>query len=416
MKLRMLVVLLLLLTCRAMADGKGVAHIPLPADLTGTLNGADYKIRVPANWNGTLLVFAHGFLSTSAEVVPATTPPVSLDEQLLALGYALAGSNYRSNEKEGVLQTHALTTFFKEAVGNPSRIIIWGISFGSGVSFTLIEKYPGIYYGAVANCAPGAGSAENMDDALSFDLAYAAAFGWHDEVWGSIGDLRDGLSFANDVLPILLAEAYPGPATYGRWEFIRLVMQMPMQTFWGTDAQLGQPFFLLHMWKATERRAAAEADWGGPVAENVGMEYALSAQESQYLAALGVNAESLLAFMNARANINADVVARKHLEQWGAYSGQLRRPVLTMHAKFDGSLFVSNESYYAALVQAAGSSDKLVQSYVNMVGHCSFSADQYKSGIAAMNSWLDTGVRPDASLLPPSLGFDLGYVPPPWLF
>jgi pimeloyl-ACP methyl ester carboxylesterase len=315
-----------------------------------------------------------------------------------------------------VLQTHALTTFFREAVGNPSRIIIWGISFGSGVSFKLIEKYPGIYDGAVANCAPGAGSAENMDDALSFDLAYAAAFGWHDEVWGPIGDLRDGLSFANDVLPILIAEAYPGPATYGRWEFIRLVMHMPMQTFWGTDAQLGQPFFLLHMWKATERRAVAEADWGGPVAENVGMEYALSAQESQYLAALGVNAESLLAFMNARTNINADVVARKHLEQWGAYSGQLRRPVLTMHAKFDGSLFVSNESYYAALVQAAGSSDKLVQSYVNMVGHCSFSADQYKSGIAAMNSWLDTGVRPDASLLPPSLGFDLEYVPPPWLF
>ena len=59
MKLRMLIVIFLLLTCGAMAAGKRV-HVPLPADLTGKLNGADYEIRVPANWNGTLLVFAHG--------------------------------------------------------------------------------------------------------------------------------------------------------------------------------------------------------------------------------------------------------------------------------------------------------------------------------------------------------------------
>lgn len=87
-----------------------------------------------------------------------------------------------------------------------------------------------------------------------------------------------------------------------------------------------------------------------------------------------------------------------------------------MHAKFDGLVFVSNESYYAQLARTAHSSKRLVQSYVNTVGHCSFTADQYLSGMAAMNSWLDTGVRPDASLLPPSQGFDLEYVPPPWVF
>ena len=32
-----------------------------PLDLSGSLNGAPYRIRVPANWNGTLLVFAHGY-------------------------------------------------------------------------------------------------------------------------------------------------------------------------------------------------------------------------------------------------------------------------------------------------------------------------------------------------------------------
>jgi len=36
-------------------------HVDLPVDIEGTLNRASYRIRVPANWNGTLLVYAHGY-------------------------------------------------------------------------------------------------------------------------------------------------------------------------------------------------------------------------------------------------------------------------------------------------------------------------------------------------------------------
>ena len=32
-----------------------------PVELTGELHGAPYEIRVPAAWNGTLLVYAHGY-------------------------------------------------------------------------------------------------------------------------------------------------------------------------------------------------------------------------------------------------------------------------------------------------------------------------------------------------------------------
>ena len=74
------------------------------------------------------------------------------------------------------------------------------------------------------------------------------------------------------------------------------------------------------------------------------------------------------------------------------------------------------KNYYAALVQSTGCSDQLVRAYVNDVGHASFSADQYSAVLAAMESWLDIGVRPDATLLQASKGFDLGFVPPPWPF
>ncbi len=52
MRSRIVTVMFLVLTYGAMADGKGISHVPLPADLSGALNGTDYIIRVPANWNG----------------------------------------------------------------------------------------------------------------------------------------------------------------------------------------------------------------------------------------------------------------------------------------------------------------------------------------------------------------------------
>ena len=75
------------------------------------------------------------------------------------------------------------------------------------------------------------------------------------------------------------------------------------------------------MWKETERRAAVEAEYGGPVAENIDLQYTLSTAEKQYLASLGVDAEQLLAYMNTRTNITADRAARIHAEHWEGFSG-----------------------------------------------------------------------------------------------
>lgn len=66
--------------------------------------------------------------------------------------------------------------------------------------------------------------------------------------------------------------------------------------------------------------------------------------------------------------------------------------------------------------ESKGNGDKLLQVYVNAAGHCSFSAGQFLSTVAAMTYWLDTGVRPDATFFPASNGFDNSFVPPPWPF
>ncbi len=53
-----------------------------------------YKIRVPSNWNGTLVLYSHGY-----EFAPAPVHDVGDDATgnwLLDHGYALAGSTYSS--------------------------------------------------------------------------------------------------------------------------------------------------------------------------------------------------------------------------------------------------------------------------------------------------------------------------------
>ncbi len=421
MKWHVPTIVLVVSVCGVMAHGTGPTQdAPSVTDLTGMLGGVAYKIRVPANWdtsNNTLLVFAHPHQIGGPWPWPAPQTP-GFEQQLLDMGYALAGSAFGDSSKEGVQHTHQLTTFFRGAVGNPTRTIVWGNSFGAGVALKLIEKYPGIYDGAIANCAPSAGQAENMDAALAFSLAYDAAIGWREDLWGPLEDVRDDLA-VSDVLPFV---QWPTQSPWPpEWQFIRLVLHLPDAAFWTPDAGSGGwKFYQLQMWKATVLRSAAEREAGGPVAENIGTEYSVD-EDDATLASLGLTRDWVnekLAYMNARASIVADRAARRHLEQWGAPEGDLRRPVLTMHCVNDGMAFVSHETYYRALVESARSEDLLLQTFINRSGHCAFTAGDYRKALAAMTSWLDTGVRPDPSdtTLFPSPPFVPTFAPGPWIF
>ena len=409
----------LLLSPPLLAQSTNPAHIPLPADLTGTLNGSKYVIRVPVNWNGTLLVYAHGTSTGALEVAPATIPSTSptLEEHLLSLGYALAGTFYPDSTKAGPQQTLALTNFFQGQVGKPRRTIVWGISLGGVNSLVLIENYPSIYDGAIAIAPPAAGTARSADAQLRYGVAYAAAFGWPSENWGPLEDLRDDLK-GNEGTLIMPVFQWLTPENfaenYGKWEFIRLVMKLDSPTWWDIEPYSGLWGYAIEGWVATALRSANEQFAGGNGAENIGDYYALTDGEKTYLSTLGVNADELLAWMNQHTNINAVRSARNHLQHYGSPSGQLRRPVITMHGMYDPVAWVTHESVYRGLVDAAGNGDKLVQVYVNAPGHAAFSFDQLMATLNAMESWLNSGVAPDASAFPENVGFDNSYVPPPW--
>src|SRR5689334_2328919 len=101
---------------------------------TGTLpDGATYIIEVPSPWNGTLLLYSHGY------VVPGSPNPArdvgdpGTRAFLLANGFALAGSSYAHAGwaiQEALPDQIAVLDVFAASFGPPLRTIAWGHSLG----------------------------------------------------------------------------------------------------------------------------------------------------------------------------------------------------------------------------------------------------------------------------------------------
>ena len=156
---------------------------------TGEIDGAKYAIRLPAKWNGTLLLYSHGYrfaqpappnfaaVETDAQVSSTDADGSgsdALSKDLLAKGYALAGSSYKSNGwavADGVKAGEDLRAKFVSLVGKPKRTYVWGDSLGGLITELLSEKHPEWVDGAAPMCGALAGPDYNFD--LALDVAYA---------------------------------------------------------------------------------------------------------------------------------------------------------------------------------------------------------------------------------------------------
>jgi hypothetical protein len=396
-----------------------------PLDLSGELHGAPYRIRVPAVWNGTLLVFAHGYRDKADHLGEVDNrnadiaPNAALEAPLLAAGYALAGSAYRDNGwavEEGIHDTKDLTVLFRHLVGQPDRTILWSVSLGSIIGLESMERFGGIYDGALCMCAPAAGSTRIWDAGLSLYLAYDVVFGTP-STWGTVGEVRNNIDFETEVFPKLLAEV-SNPANFPRFEFVRLVGGTPGRGLTPPPPPLFYPGWLFtDMAFLTEFRAELQRRAGGPYVQNLDHSYSLSAAERLYLNSLGVPdfvIDGWLAQMNARTNISAPPAPRNYVEHFATFKGKIKNPVLTMHTIIDPLVVVANESAYAETVADAGRSNRLFQTYTTGNGHCAFTGPQILTAVSAIDSWVRTGTRPTSATFPAALGFSPGFVPPPF--
>jgi hypothetical protein len=399
------------------------ASVP-PIDESGNINGAAYRIVVPANWNKTLLIYAHGYRdkadhpgeidNRAAEIAPSE----ALATVLLGQGYALAGTAYRENGwavEEGITDLKNLTMHFKRTVAKPRANIIWAFSMGTVITFKSMEKFDDLYDGALCACGVGAGATQSWDSAGDLALAYKTVFGMP-ATWGTAGDVRDDIDFETEVQPKLFGEVN-SPANFPKFEFLRLVTGTPGR---GLNPPAPPAFYpgwiFTDMFFATEARSELERRAGGAITQNLDRDYNLTVGEKAYLMALGVPSAAIdgwLTAMNAQRTISAPNSSRRYLRKNANYSGEIENPILTIHTQFDPLVTVSQEFEYAQTVMRAGNSRRLFQTYTNGNGHCNFTGPQLITAVNAINGWVRNRTKPTAATFPAAIGFLPDFVPPP---
>jgi pimeloyl-ACP methyl ester carboxylesterase len=134
--------------------------------------GGDWVVEAPANWNGTVLLYSHGYSPVQR---PAESAPRGQREAYLAQGYGLAASSYSragwALEQAQVDQWTALDAFTAR-YGKPKRVIAWGDSMGGLTSIALAERHPERLDGALAMCGSISGVLGMMNTALDGAFAF----------------------------------------------------------------------------------------------------------------------------------------------------------------------------------------------------------------------------------------------------
>jgi hypothetical protein len=126
---------------------------------TGSLaDGATWVADVPTSWNGTIILYSHGFGPLAAQDAPDATTQADL----LGLGYALVGSSY-SGPSWWALASAAADQFAslaaaEQITGRPRRTIAWGTSMGGLVSAEETQDARGRIDGTLTTCGLVAGA------------------------------------------------------------------------------------------------------------------------------------------------------------------------------------------------------------------------------------------------------------------
>ncbi|WP_197703547.1 hypothetical protein [Marinobacter sp. LV10R510-11A] len=110
-------------------------------------NGAGYLVEVPENWNGALVMYAHGYKGTGDKL---SVDAPALREWLIDNNFAWAASSYSKNYYDveaGVEDTNDLALKFTdiaEANGRqlvaPHKTYIIGVSMGGHVAAAAVEQ------------------------------------------------------------------------------------------------------------------------------------------------------------------------------------------------------------------------------------------------------------------------------------
>ncbi|CCK26168.1 acyl-CoA synthase [Streptomyces davaonensis JCM 4913] len=364
----------------------------LPASdthLEGQLpSGATYLMDVPADWNGTVLLYSHGYRAAGWPNPPQNAPDSATRDKLLEQGYALIGSSYATtgwSVTEAVPDQLGTLDVFTEKFGAADRTLAWGTSYGGLVTTTLAERHAGRFDGSLSMCGLVQGGVANWNSTLDPVFALKTLLGTDVPLTG-FTDRAEAQNAAR-TLGAEITAAQETPEGRARIALAAALHNIPADDIAG-----------LIQLPAFSWRQEAESRAGGNPSWNTGVDYTAMLRRSPFhkeVADLykeaGASLGTDLASLNRAPRIRADASAVRWMRDTSVFKGRLTDPQLNIHTTGDTLIPVQSESAYRRAATAAGAGRLLAQAYVAAPGHCTFTPGEMLGALRALESRLDTG-------------------------
>ena len=357
-----------------------------------TSDTAPYSMMVPANFNGTVYLYSHGYRPNvpvpagipgyggyTVTNTPQPGPNATVIGALLAKGYGVVGSGFARqgwNADSAIKTNVELVGIFQKQFTKTTKVVAWGESLGGFITQALAEQYPNLFKAAAPLCAASdiTPLMTMAGDALwgiktFFDptikggnysagaAGYAEAMGDLVKVFTVIGSLQAAIA-ANAVAPAWPAtskvpDAIKAIPSRSALVMIALMSGIPMQSahFDSTSAPAGIPANLALSFQLAINPALAalenvanaaalavlathdlELQAGGPVFDNTATNYAARITDEQFIwtsALSGVaGTNGLLSVLAASPRAKANPVSLAKLNSLVSHSGKVEIPTI----------------------------------------------------------------------------------------
>jgi pimeloyl-ACP methyl ester carboxylesterase len=164
-------------------DGKS----PIQSCVGVTSDGAPYAMQVPANFNGTVALYSHGYrynvdipaaipliggykITNTPEPIPGGNLAVA--QYFFSQGIAIVGSGFARqgwNPDSAIKTNVELIDTFKKQFPKTTKVVAWGSSLGGVITQGLAEKHPELVSAVAPMC---------MADNVAPQLTMAGDFLW----------------------------------------------------------------------------------------------------------------------------------------------------------------------------------------------------------------------------------------------
>ena len=348
-----------------------------PGGLTevGLLDGAAYRIDVPANWNHSLVVYYHGY----AEQPLGFHIAERLNSQVLPLferHYAIVQSGYSQPGwalQQAYPETETLRRYFTKAYQQPRETYVAGGSMGGALVMVTLELNPKPYIGGLDICGAVGPSYEPFQRRFAWRAAFDFYFpGVLPTLVPSPPNFEESAALREKVFAAVHANPAGAAAMRGLTDLHtdnEVAREMVYFTYVITDMQRragGNPFDNRNYIYTTTNPTTSATD------------YALNDGVRRY---------------------TADPKAREYLVHHYTPSGRLTRPMLALHTVYDPLIPATTLALYSHQVEMAGFGDNLVQQYVHRDGHCTFSSEEVGRAFDELVQWTHGAPRPTPGLL-----------------